>query len=78
MPSHVIGFIEINAAANPGLFRELRPVIQAVAPAGRLARYCGARCPEQTVASTEIVTANRRQLRADLDAEFAALKSRIH
>ena len=77
LPSHVIGFIEIDAAASPGIFRELRPVIQAVAPAGRLARFSGARCGEQTGTFTEFVAADRQQLRSDLEAEFAALKTRI-
>jgi hypothetical protein len=77
LPSHVIGFIEIDAAASPGMFRELRPVIQSVAPAGRLARFSGARCADQAATFTEIVAADSQQLRADLEAEFAALKARI-
>jgi hypothetical protein len=75
--SHVIGLIEIDATASPGLFRELRPVIQAVAPTGRLARFSGARREEQVSTLTEFVAADCRQLRADLEAEFAVLQARI-
>ena len=75
MPSHVIGLIEIDAAASPGMFRELRPVIRSTAPAGRLARFSGVGTAAQPGPNTEFVAADVEQLRAELQAQFVAFKS---
>jgi hypothetical protein len=73
----VIGLIEIDSAASPGLFRELRPVIRSSAPAGRFAKFSGVYSAEQSGPNTEFVAADVGQLRAELQAQFMAFKARI-